>query len=110
MMTDRDFITLRTTSLYMATMDKRLTWLDTTIFILTMWPGVSTYAGINCADNTSMPLFANNQIYNPTGETAVCGIPLAKWQSMGNDPGTQVHKGIPTSKDILQFATIALNA
>eukprot|EP00040_Diaphanoeca_grandis_P035793 m.225897 g.225897 ORF g.225897 m.225897 type:complete len:841 (-) comp33472_c0_seq5:209-2731(-) len=73
-------------------------------------PGVSTYAGINCADNTSMPLFANNQIYNPTGETAVCGIPLAKWQSMGNDPGTQVHKGIPTSKDILQFATIALNA
>lgn len=63
-----------------------------------------TYAGINCAANSSYPTFRDNDIYNPSGVTSVCGMPLKEWQAKGRDLGTVVHKGIPTDETILSWA------
>ena len=34
----------------------------------------------------------DNNIYNPTGNVTECGKSLAKWQAMGNDPGSTANK------------------
>jgi len=55
------------------------------------------------------PVFFNNDVYNPSGKTNVCGMPLEEWQQKGNDPGTMVHKGIPSDNVILDWVTTLLN-
>ena len=65
----------------------------------------STYAGIDCkGDSASRPIFSNNTIYNPSGVTSVCGMPLKQWQALGNDPLTTVHRGIPGDAAIIGWA------
>jgi hypothetical protein len=53
-------------------------------------------------------MFRDNSIYNPSGATSVCGMPLSKWQAEGHDIGTTVHKGIPADQTIFTWATKVL--
>eukprot|EP00038_Savillea_parva_P030806 m.80385 g.80385 ORF g.80385 m.80385 type:complete len:429 (-) comp9351_c1_seq2:175-1461(-) len=68
----------------------------------------ATYAGINCNANASWPTFRDNIVYNPSGVTSVCGMPLSRWQAQGHDAGTVVRKGIPSDQAILSMAETIL--
>ena len=69
----------------------------------------ASYAGVNCKSNeTYLPVFGNNQVYNPSGKTGMCGFTLKQWQAQGNDLGTQVHKGFPSDPAVIAMARTAL--
>ena len=52
--------------------------------------------------------FSGNTIYNPSGQTGQCGMTLAQWQALGNDPGTTVHGPIPPKEAIIAMAARTL--
>ena len=70
--------------------------------------GATAYASINCRDNASWPVLADNTIYNPTGTTTVCGLPFAQWQALGHDAGTRLHAGWPSTDELLRLAATKL--
>ena len=66
---------------------------------------IASYAGVDCKNNGSyIPIFDNNEVYNPSGKTGMCGFTLAEWQAQGNDLGTQVHKGLPPDATVIAMA------
>lgn len=92
---------------------------------------VGTYASFRCefaADNHTMPdctnttdpactthtedptqpYFAGNKVYNPSGKTSVCGMPLHAWQALGNDPRTTIYGPLPSTKEIAAMARSTL--
>jgi hypothetical protein len=62
----------------------------------------------NHTEDGTQPYFSGNTIYNPSGKTGQCGMPLAAWQALGNDPGTTVHGPIPSKEAILAMARTTL--
>lgn len=64
----------------------------------------NSYVSFRCNSLDTSPVFFGNNIYNPSGKTNVCDIPLTDWQQKGHDPGTMVHKGIPSDDVILSWA------
>eukprot|EP01047_Picozoa_sp_COSAG01_P038117 COSAG01_NODE_3073_length_6635_cov_9.100061_5_plen_191_part_00 len=75
----------------------------------------TSYVSIRCeympdnrTEDSTQPYFARNTVYNPSGKTSVCGMPLAKWQALGNDPGTTVHGPIPSTASIIALAAKTL--
>ena len=73
------------------------------------------YASIRCeympdnrTEDTTQPYLSGNTVYNPSGKTGVCGMVLAAWQALGNDPGTTVHGPIPAADAIIQMAAKTL--
>ena len=67
----------------------------------------SQYASIRCLNGTedvTQPYFRGNKIFNPNGQTGVCGMSLEAWQALGNDPGTTVHGPIPPADAIMGMA------
>ena len=68
----------------------------------------SMYASIRCdangTEDVTQPYFRGNKIFNPNGQTGVCGMSLEAWQALGNDPGTTVHGPIPPADSIISMA------
>ena len=49
----------------------------------------------------------DNTIYTPTGKVTECGMSLAAWQALGNDPGT-VATVTPDDATLLALSRAAL--
>jgi hypothetical protein len=48
-----------------------------------------------------MPVLYNNSLFSPTANITECGVPLAQWQSEGNDPGSTAAV-LPSDADLEQ--------
>jgi hypothetical protein len=44
--------------------------------------------GFGACSGDAMPLVYGNAVYSPTGAITECGMSLAAWQKLGNDPNT----------------------
>ena len=78
-------------------------------------PSDATYAAFDCRnasagcpDNECRPVTGNNTVYNPTGNTSVCGMPLQEWQALGHDVGTKVVQGLPSDEELIGWAEAML--
>lgn len=61
-----------------------------------MCVSVNTRVGSGTCTGEGITVVHDNTIYSPTGAVTECGMPLAKWQAQGNDPGSTAAPFPPT--------------
>ena len=58
--------------------------------------------GSGACSGDAMPVVHDNKIFSPNANISECGMPLAKWQSMGHDHGTTAAKW-PDDDQLVQW-------